>query len=84
MVLYHNKALDSKDARSYADDIVESIEVLEDRVRELEDEIEEIAKQNKDEVYEAEQKGFDNGYAEGCKDKEVECEKKWKPKFVFR
>jgi flagellar biosynthesis/type III secretory pathway protein FliH len=83
-MLYHNKPLDSKDARSYADELVESIEVLEDHVRELEDQIEEMKKQSADEQTEAEEKGYNDGYAQGCKDKEEECEKKWKPKFQFR
>jgi flagellar biosynthesis/type III secretory pathway protein FliH len=80
----YNRTLSSKDARSLADDLIDTIEVLEDCVRELQDQIEEMKKQNTDAVFEAEQKGYDDGYNKGCVETLAECEKKWKPKFVFR
>jgi flagellar biosynthesis/type III secretory pathway protein FliH len=58
--------------------------VLEDHVRELEDQIEEMNKESVDELYEAKQNGYDDGYNKGCVETLAECEKKWKPKFVFR
>lgn len=80
----YNRILSSKDAESYANDIIETIQVLEDQIRDLEAEIESMKNESKDALFEAEQKGYDEGYNSGCKDKEEECEKKWKPKFVFR
>ena len=38
-MLYHNKPLTSKDVQEYANDIVSTIEVLEDQVKELEEQL---------------------------------------------
>lgn len=65
-----NRPLTSKDAKSYADDLVETIELLEEKIEELEQKLIE-------EVTIANNKGFDEGYAA--------CEKDRKPKpFHFR
>ena len=78
--MIYNKVLTSKDARSYADDLVDTIEVLEDEIKELTQQLEDEKGVAVENIQVAEQNGFDKGYVIGWK----EAEKKYNPKFVFR
>lgn len=79
-MLYHNKPLNSEEVSRYTDDIVATVKALEEKVYDLENELEETKRQ----ATEAEVRAKDVGYEEGYNVGFLDAEKKYKPKFVYR